>query len=178
MLEPLIKNDELKKYVKQFDKVEVIKRTDLDCMSEIILEGEQTYLGEVRNFKNNQYLKGRIPQDISISWSALPAGGVLKEHYHPCESFLIITEGEGMSFGDSKLSIKAGDIVYIPKWNLHGFIGTGSRGFKALSIQFQETAIFESEEKTETTYFQRESIPLEERELQVFSRDEPLLFLH
>ncbi|MCO4793538.1 MAG: cupin domain-containing protein [Bacteriovoracaceae bacterium] len=153
-------------------EVNLIKRIELDCLSEVVLEGETTYLGEVRNFKKNQILKHNIPQDISISWSALQSGEKLNEHYHPCESFLIITEGEGESTGDSEVKIKAGDIVFIPKWNLHGFLGTGTNGFKALSIQFQETAIFESEEKTETTYFQRESIPLKDRELQVFSRDE------
>lgn len=158
--------------VEEVEKVQVINRTDLGCLTEMIVEGEQTYLGEVRNFKTNEYLKSRMPKDISISWSALPKGEKLKEHYHPCESFLIITEGEGKSLGDSELPVKAGDIVFIPKWNLHGFIGTGTNGFKALSIQFQETAIFESEEKTETTYFQRDLIPLKDRELQIFSRDE------
>lgn len=154
------------------EQVEVINRVDLDCLTEITLEGQNTYLGEVRNFKTNQSLEKRIPEDISISWSALPKGGVLKEHYHPCSSFLIITEGEGRSLGDTVVDVKAGDVVYIPKWNLHGFEGKGDHGFKALSIQFQSTAIFESEEKPETTYFDRESIPLEQRQLRIITRDE------
>ncbi|CBW25705.1 hypothetical protein BMS_0808 [Halobacteriovorax marinus SJ] len=152
--------------------VHTINRQDLACMTEITLEGEVTQLGEVRNFKSHPYLKTHIPEDISISWSALRSGESLKEHYHPCASVLIITEGQGRSTGDSQVDIKAGDVVYIPEWNLHGFIGKGENGFKALSIQFQETAIFESEENPETTYFDRESVPLEERQLQIITREE------
>lgn len=174
VMEPIL-NEKLSTYLNlnelgHSEEVELVKRTDLDCLTEITLDGEKTFLGEVRNFKSHPLFNKRIPKDISISWSALPAGKSLKEHYHPCASFLIITEGIGVSTGDSELEVKAGDIVYIPKWNLHGFIGKGESGFKALSIQFQETAIFESEEKPETTYFDRESIPLEERKLQIISR--------
>lgn len=165
------KNEELF-FNNQVTSVRRIKRTELDCLTRINLEGEDTYLGEVRNLKSNEYLKQNIPHDLSISWSALPAGEKLKEHYHPCASLLIITEGEGQSIGDTEMDIKAGDIVFIPEWNLHGFIGKGEAGFKALSIQFQETAIFESEDKPETTYFDRESVPLSERELRIISRDE------
>ena len=167
ILETYINYQDLKK----IDDVQVIKRVDLDCLTQMNVDGEKTFLGEVRNFKSNFLLKNNIPKDISISWSALPAGKSLKEHYHPCASFLIVTDGAGLSTGDTEVEIKAGDIVYIPKWNLHGFIAKGKNGFKALSIQFQETAIFESEEKPQTTYFDRESIPLDERQLKVISRD-------
>ena len=163
--EELLLNNQLK-------SVQRFNRTELDCLTRINLEGEDTYLGEVRNFKSNEYLKQNIPHDLSISWSALPAGETLKEHYHPCASLLIVTEGEGQSIGDSEMDIKAGDVVYIPEWNLHGFIGKGEAGFKALSIQFQETAIFESENKPETSYFDRESVPLSQKALRIITRDQ------
>jgi quercetin dioxygenase-like cupin family protein len=46
------------------------------------------------------------------------------------------------------------------------------RGFSALSVQFQETAIFESAEKTETTFFDRFAIPEKQRQLSVIKRQQ------
>lgn len=152
--------------------VHVFHRTDLHSLEEMVVEGERTYLGEVRNFKSLEYFKKNLPKDLSISWSSLPKGQELKAHYHPCDSFLIITEGAGVSTGDTETMIEAGDIVFIPKGNLHGFKAIGENGFRALSIQFQSTAIFESAEKTETTFFDRLSIPASERELRVIKRKE------
>lgn len=150
--------------------VQVFNREELKALVEMEVDGEPTYLGEVRNFKSLDYFKRQLPKDISVSWSSLPTGKELKAHYHPCDSFLIITEGQGVSTGDTELEIEAGDIVYIPKGNLHGFRGKGRNGFRALSIQFQETAIFESSEKTETSFFDRLSIPASDRELKIIKR--------
>jgi quercetin dioxygenase-like cupin family protein len=68
--------------------------------------------------------------------------------------------------------LKEGDIIHIPAWNLHGFKGLGEDGFEGLSIQFQETAIFESSNTPETTYIDRKKIPLQERQLIKFQRED------
>ncbi len=160
-------------YPKQMDtrRVQVIPRCEIAGIKEMNVEGEKTYLGEVRNFKNNSFLNENLPKDLSISWTRMPAQRELPAHYHPCASLILVTKGEGQSTGDTVADISTGDIVHIPEWNLHGFKGKGHDGFSALSIQFQETAIFSSEDRPETTYIDRESIPLAERELKIISRN-------
>ncbi len=150
---------------------QVIQRGDLDCLTTMNVEGTETFLGEVRHFKSNNFLDLNMPKDLSIAWTQMPAGKELPAHYHPCPSLLIVTNGEGRSTGDTEIDVKAGDIIYIPEWNLHGFKGKGKEGFRALSIQFQSDAIFSSEDKPETSYFDREQIPLEQRQLIKISRD-------
>ncbi|MCR9205314.1 MAG: cupin domain-containing protein, partial [Halobacteriovoraceae bacterium] len=152
--------------------VKLIQKSDMEAIVEMMVEGIPTYLGEVRHFKSNTYLKENMPQELSIAWTKMPSGKELPTHFHPCASLIIVTQGTGRSTGDTEVALKAGDVVFIPPWNLHGFKGTGDEGFTALSIQFQESGIFSSEENPETTYFDRESIPLEERQLKIFSRED------
>lgn len=151
-------------------EVQVISREQIPGIQEMDVEGEKTYLGEVKNYKNNSYLNKMLPKNLSISWTHMPAAKELPAHYHPCASLILVTNGDGESTGDTVSPVRTGDIVYIPEWNLHGFQGKGANGFSALSIQFQETAIFSSEETPETTYIDRDSIPLEERELKIIQR--------
>ncbi|NQZ02654.1 MAG: cupin domain-containing protein [Bdellovibrionales bacterium] len=152
------------------DAVQIIPRAHIRGFTDIALEGVSTYLGEVRNFKNHSRLKDGLPNDLSISWTKMPAGRELPAHYHPCASMIVVTKGTGRSTGDTEIDIKEGDVIWIPEWNLHGFRGTGEQGFEALSIQFQETAIFESAETPETTYEDRNKVPLQDRQLKVIGR--------
>ena len=151
---------------------QIISRADLACLRQMNVDGKDTFLGEVRHFKSNDFLDINMPNDLSIAWTQMPAGKELPAHYHPCASLLIVTNGVGVSTGDSEIEVKAGDVIYIPEWNLHGFKGKGDNGFRALSIQFQSDAIFSSEEKPETSYFDREQIPLEQRQLIKIPRDQ------
>lgn len=157
--------------LKNVESVKIISRSSLKCLTEMNVEGTDTFLGEVRHFKANEDLNRLMPKELSIAWTQMPYERELPAHYHPCQSLIVIANGEGVSTGDTEASIKFGDIVHIPEWNLHGFKGTGKKGFSALSIQFQKDAIFSSEEKPETSYFDRESIPLEKRMLTIVSRD-------
>lgn len=150
---------------------EIIQRNELECLRKMNVDGKDTFLGEVRHFKSHVFLENNMPNDLSIAWTQMPKGKELPAHYHPCPSLLIVTNGQGISTGDSVIEVSAGDIIYIPEWNLHGFIGKGENGFRALSIQFQSDAIFSSEEKPETSYFDREKIPLEKRQLIKITRD-------
>lgn len=152
-------------------QTQIISRSSLHCLTQMNVEGRDTFLGEVRHFKSHPYLDLNLPEDLSIAWVQMPAGKELPRHYHPCASLLIVTSGVGVSTGDSEIEVKAGDIIYIPEWNLHGFKGLSDSGFRALSIQFQNDAIFSSEERPETSYFDREKIPLSQRELIKISRD-------
>lgn len=153
------------------DGIQVIKRADLECLTKMNVEGEETFLGEVRHFKSHPYLKTFLPKDLSIAWTKMPANKELPAHFHPCQSLLIATSGRGKSTGDSIEPIKGGDIIHIPAWNLHGFKGLGENGFRALSIQFQEEAIFDSESSPQTSYVDREKIPLSERQLEIVERN-------
>lgn len=150
----------------------LIRRQEIEGITNLEVEGKDTYLGELRNFKNSAYLKDFLPEEFSIGWVSLPSGGVLETHFHPCASLIIVTKGEGASLGDTELHLKEGDVIHIPAWNLHGFKGLGENGFEGLSIQFQETAIFESSETPETTYVDREKIPLEDRQLKKVQRED------
>jgi quercetin dioxygenase-like cupin family protein len=64
---------------------------------------------------------------------------------------IIIVKGKGRSIGDSQVSFEGGAVLHIPAYNSHGFVG-GPGGFWALSVQFQETAIFESQRDPLTKY--------------------------
>ena len=153
------------------NQTQIITRNQLDCLRSMNVDGKETFLGEVRHFKSHDFFSRMLPRELSIAWTQMPEGRELPKHYHPCPSLLIVTSGRGVSTGDTKLDVSAGDIIYIPAWNLHGFKGMGANGFRALSIQFQSDAIFSSEAKPETSYIDREQIPLEKRQLIKISRD-------
>ena len=165
-------NETIKHINKSMPQYEIIRRKDIEGISQLQVEGKDTYLGELRNFKNSEYLEEFLPDDFSIGWVSLPAGGVLETHFHPCPSLIIVTKGEGVSLGDTEISLKEGDVIHIPAWNLHGFRGLGENGFEGLSIQFQKTAIFESSNTPETTYIDREKIPLKDRQLIKIQRED------
>jgi len=148
-----------------------ISKSQIHGISSMEVEGRETYLGELRNFKNHSFLEQFLPKDFSIGWVSLPAGKTLEPHFHPCSSMIIITKGEGMSLGDSEILLKEGGVIHIPAWNLHGFKGLGANGFEGLSLQFQETAIFESKNTPETSYESREQTPLSQRQLVRFERE-------
>ncbi|MEO0335677.1 MAG: cupin domain-containing protein, partial [Pseudomonadota bacterium] len=150
--------------------VEVIPRWKIDGIESMIVEGVETYLGEVRNFKSHITLQTGLPAHLSMSWTKMPAGRELPEHFHPCPSMIIVTRGRGQSTGDTQIEIEEGDVIWIPEWNSHGFKGLGEFGFEALSVQFQKTAIFESVDFPETTYQELQKTPLDERQLKVIGR--------
>lgn len=97
------KSHEINPYlrVSRNEKVQVFHREDIPGIQEMNLEGEKTYLGEVRNFKNLCSLKKVLPKDLSISWTMMPSGRELPAHYHPCSSLILVTKGQGESTGDT-----------------------------------------------------------------------------
>jgi quercetin dioxygenase-like cupin family protein len=153
----------------RFDFVARIHRHDVPGIREMHVEGKIRDLGAVKNFRNHPYLKHHLPSDVSISWTHLDEGQRLEPHTHPVPSMVIIASGQGRSIGDSEVGFCGGDVVYIPEHNSHGFVG-GEGGFWALSVQFQETAIFETEVDPLTQYAQLEEIN-DVKPLQVIKRE-------
>ncbi len=150
-----------------------VSRAELPGLTTMEVEGEIQKLGIVKNFKGSPLLAGSLPSTIAISWTHLDPGEKLTPHWHDVPSMVIVCNGRGSSTGDTVAPIKTGDVVCVPSWNLHGFAGGTPEGFWALSVQFQETAIFERQDQPYTTYLPpAEELPsIEERALRIVRRE-------
>ncbi|WP_158658126.1 cupin domain-containing protein [Agarilytica rhodophyticola] len=149
----------------------IVTRGEIPGISEMQVEGEVRNLGIVKHFKNHSLLGSLIRQDFSIAWVHLDPDEVLEVHNHNVPSMIIAIEGGGSSQGDSEINFSAGDIVFIPSWNEHGFTGAKPSGLWALSIQFNDVAIFEDEVDPLTSYDLTNIPSIEERQLILFSRN-------
>ena len=129
-----------------------VSRNEIPGRTTMEVEGELQTLGIVKNFKGDARLAAALPRELAISWTHLDPGQELDAHWHDVPSMVIVCHGEGRSTGDTEAQLGTGDVVCVPAWNLHGFAGAQDQGFWALSVQFQETAIFESEDQPYTTY--------------------------
>lgn len=148
-------NNELKQdFLKSefVSKVKVIPRNSLNGITEMTVEGQRTYLGEVKHFKDHPYLAQALPQNLSIAWTQMPAGGELPAHFHPCSSMVIVAKGQGQLTGDVNSDLNEGDIAYVPAGSVHGFIGDGEEGFWALSIQFEASSLYDNPNKPQVSF--------------------------
>ena len=59
---------------------------------------------------------------------------------------IVMASGAGRTLGDLQASIEVGDIVIIPPGSHHGFVGAGTAGLWALSIQFEGLGLYEDPE--------------------------------
>lgn len=139
-------------------------RSDIPGITQMHVEGEVRNLGIVKHFKKIPLLAEQLPAHFAIAWVHLEPGEVLETHTHDVASMIIAAEGSASSQGDTEITFHGGDAVFIPAWNLHGFTG-GKNGFWGLSIQFNETAIFETKDNPLTQYELDNLPPLEERQL-------------
>ncbi len=153
----------------EFEHIARIRREEIPGIHDMKVDGEVRELGIVQSFRGNAYLKHHLPETLSISWTHLEEGQELEPHTHPVPSMVIIVKGMGRSLGDTDVGFRTGDVLYIPPFNSHGFVG-GKGGFWALSVQFQETAIFESERDPLTTYA-KDTHSFDSRPIEVISRD-------
>lgn len=135
----------------EFDYVAHIPRASIRGINDMRVDGAVRDLGEVKNFRNDEYLRRHLPSNVSTSWTHLGPHQVLEPHVHPVPSMIIVTRGRGRSIGDTQVEFRGGDVIYVPAYNSHGFVGL-DEGFWALSVQFERVAIFETETDPLTRY--------------------------
>jgi len=151
----------------------IVERDKMHGLSSMKVEGEERNLGIVKNFKDNEVLQEFMPKDLAISWAHLDPHEKLDSHRHPVASLIVAIEGNGLSQGDTVLKFQGGDALFIPPWNEHGFTGDSPRGLWALSIQFNNIAIFESDIDPLTTFStdQNQLPSLSERQINKIPRE-------
>lgn len=122
----------------------VIARKDIPELKSVVKDGIEYTLGSHQDFKNNPKIKDFMEgvNQLSISWTHLAPGEVLKVHTHPTKSMIVVCQGSGELSGYTNKSLNAGDIVIIPENTDHGFTGAGGEGMYALSIQFEEHSLY------------------------------------
>ena len=128
------------------DKVTVISREEIPEVNKVDIQGREKSLGIVKNLSSIAAARSFIPDraHLCVSWVSLGKNKQLDTHTHPIHSLYIITEGEGILLGElAGKTVKSGDIILIPKYCRHGFIGSGEYGYWALSIQFDQRGIYE-----------------------------------
>ena len=121
----------------------VIARHKLPVLTEMDVGGKMHFLGEYRDFRNQENLKEFLDgeTDISMSWTHLKDGEQHDVHTHDVKSMVIISSGHGVLLGDIETDLTQGDIIIIPAKTNHGFRGKQD-GFHALSIQFEKKSLF------------------------------------
>ncbi len=120
-------------------EVQVIARNDIPAIHSIMQNGEVHNLGELRDFKWHDALKGFLStKSLSLSWVHLKPGESLLPHEHPDTSMIILVKGSARLTGQKNLPLEEGDIVITPPYCSHGFEGGGEFGGYGLSIQFEE----------------------------------------
>jgi len=63
------------------------------------------------------------------------SGGHTPLHHHPYEHEIFVMEGQGTVWRDGKeVSIKAGDVLYIPANEQHQFKNAGNQAFKFMCL--------------------------------------------
>ena len=66
-------------------------------------------------------------QQLVVGRTVLPPGARHERHLHPnCDEFLVVMSGHGEIYTNTgREASKAGDVVYTPRGNWHGFDNTG-----------------------------------------------------
>lgn len=152
-------------------KMQVIQRDVLPILKSVTVEGKTYSLGQLQEFRKNPILSNFIPDvsRLSMSWVKLKKGETLEIHQHPTSSLIIVSEGEGEVMGDCQQIIRAGDVVIVPPNSQHGFVGGGTAGFWALSVQFEGLGLYEDREAPRVHFVEENASP--------YKAIEPLLTL-
>jgi quercetin dioxygenase-like cupin family protein len=125
--------------------VTVVRRADLPTLRSVVVGGREHGLGVHKDFRRSELLAQFIPDQarLAMAWVHLEAGESLEPHDHPIETMIIMCSGTGKMNGAVTTELAEGDIVAIPRGRAHGFIGTGTGGYWALSIQFEARGLYE-----------------------------------
>ena len=128
------------------NEIRVIRRDEIPALTSITIGGGEHPLGILKEFRRNPILGQFLPETsrMSLSWVHLGANEVLDPHVHPTESMIVMTQGDGILLdGKAELNIGTGDVIVIPRDCSHGFIGKGTGGYWALSVQFEGLGLYE-----------------------------------
>lgn len=138
----------------------VYSRNSLDGISAIKENGKIINLGVVKSLRANKSLNSFIPENskLSASWVRLKKDEKLHVHTHPIDCLYIITEGEATLLGELQGQVvSSGDIITIPAGSHHGFVGSGEKGYWALSIQFEQRGLYDDPSKPLAQFSNNES---------------------
>jgi quercetin dioxygenase-like cupin family protein len=156
-------------------EIRIVGRETIPVIRTVEQDGETHNLGELRDFRWSEHLRGFMPDssDFSISWVKLKQDEVLEPHTHPIQSMMVIYGGSGLILGDLEGPLAAGDIVVVPAGCAHGFVG-GPDSLSALSIQFGE-GLYTRPEQARVTFVADEGTLAAvrryyERRLEAFSK--------
>ncbi|WP_437323271.1 cupin domain-containing protein [Sorangium sp. So ce381] len=127
------------------NKVTVIRREAIPTLRSVIVDGKEHGLGLHKDFRRDPVLSQFIPDNtrLSMAWVHLEPGETLDAHEHPIETMIVMCAGQGRMFGDVTTELLEGDVVAIPRGCAHGFVGAGTHGYWALSIQFEARGLYE-----------------------------------
>lgn len=135
--------------------VQIISLHDLPPIHSIVSGGKVHALGEVRPFRHHPELARLLsttPRGVSITWVRLRKDERHDVHTHPVASLLVVCQGAARTLGDVSTTVGAGDLVLIPAGERHGFVGAGDDGFLGLSIQMEESGLFDRPDQPQIVY--------------------------
>jgi quercetin dioxygenase-like cupin family protein len=127
------------------EAMKVIQRSDIESVTSVRVGDAEHDLGLLKDFHRHPSLKEFMPDlaRLSMSWVRLEPDEELAVHVHPTKSMIAIANGEGRVTGDLSEELQAGDVVIVPAGARHGFVGAGTAGFWALSVQFEGAGLYE-----------------------------------
>jgi quercetin dioxygenase-like cupin family protein len=140
------------------DQISVVSHSAIPAINSVEQDGVTHQLGELRDFRWNELLRGFMPDPaiFSVSWVRLGPGEVLDPHVHPIQSMLVFYGGSGEMLGDLARPLVKDDVVLVPAGCVHGFVG-GPEGLLALSIQFGE-GLYTAPEKPRVAFADEHSL--------------------
>lgn len=118
--------------------ITIVPRSEIPAITQIEKDGKVEMLGELRDFRWNTALKNFLPSEevVSFSWVKLKPGETLKPHEHSTASMIVCYRGCGQFLGKNNRTLNEGDVIAVPAYCMHGFVGDEPEGLSALSIQF------------------------------------------
>ncbi len=132
----------------------IVRRSEIPAITEIVVDGKRHGLGIHQDFRRHPVLASYLPEAarLSMSWVHLEPGEELAIHAHPTVSIIIVATGEGFSRGDCEGSFSDGDVIVVPSGARHGFVGAGTKGYWALSVQVEGEGLYEQASKARVSF--------------------------
>lgn len=144
------------------NEIRIIKRDEIPAITSITIGGKEHPLGILKEFRKSPILGRFLPENsrMSLSWVHLGADEVLDPHVHPTESMIVMAQGEGILLdGKAEFKIGTGDVIVIPRGCSHGFVGKGTQGYWALSVQFEGMGLYEDTANARVTFEKQMTAP-------------------